>query len=76
MVDGSWDFLETLESHASVIAAALWALRDGPNLAWDSGINNLDVEMDVLLALHLQKDQSGKYSPLAISYMGNTCNEL
>lgn len=44
MVDGSWDFLETLESHASVIAAALWALRDGPNLAWDSGINNLDVE--------------------------------
>lgn len=32
------------------------ALRDGLNLAWQNGINNIDVEIDAPHAIHLLND--------------------
>ncbi|GKV08919.1 hypothetical protein SLEP1_g20489 [Rubroshorea leprosula] len=60
--------------HTSCLAAELWAIRDGLQLAVDKGFNRLCIETDSLTALNLISKDCGNHHPLTALILD--CREL
>ena len=46
--------------HTTIVAAELWALRDGINLCIDLNLTNVIIELDTKLVVDLLQNEEGR----------------